>query len=471
MKLELDNQELHRYLRVYSYYKDLIETGKLEPGAKLPSIRRCAIQLQMSRTTVENAYMMLAAEGYVISRPQSGYYVTELLSGGHKNQWKPESVIKEQETVRFDFASSNVDRDSFQFGLWRRYIKSALRQDERLLSYGEPQGEWELREALCGYLERHRNVLCTPDQIVIGAGIQSLLHILCPMLGKEKTVYFYNHDFKQGRTVFEDHDFIIQRFENGTAERAPLEKNSLLYLTPSQMTIWGEVMPMADRIKLIKEAFEKELMIIEDDYNSEFRYYNRPTPSLQGLSGGRNVIYLGTFSRLLLPSIRMSFMVLPPELLPSYRKREKSYNQTASKAEQIALCQFIRDGHLESQIRKARKLYTAKAKKLCECIDEVFGDNAVSHLGEAGFLVLIELKTSLKAEEIAARAKQNGVAVRPITGQKDAGCQKKIPSWPRILLSCSTVAAEHYKEALEQLKAAVFSKERQGLSPSDGFSI
>ena len=143
------------------------------------------------------------------------------------------------------------------------------------------------------------------------------------------------------------------------------------------MTVWGEVMHITERMDLLKEAFEKDILIIEDDYNSEFRYYNRPTPSLQGLAGGRGVVYLGTFSRLLLPSIRMSFMVLPPELLPVYRERSHYYNQTSSKTEQIALCQFIRDGHLESQIRKARKLYTAKAKKLCEDIGRIFGDRAV----------------------------------------------------------------------------------------------
>lgn len=146
---------------------------------------------------------------------------------------------------------------------------------------------------------------------------------------------------------------------------------SVCYLTPSQMTVWGEVMPVGDRMKLLKDAAREDMLIIEDDYNSEFRYYNRPTPSLQGLSGGRGVVYLGTFSRLLLPSIRMSYMVLPPDLLKRYQERGRFYNQTASKAEQIALCQFIRDGHLESQIRKSKKLYAAKAKCLCDAVRRI----------------------------------------------------------------------------------------------------
>mgnify|MGYP002237136786 CR=1 FL=1 len=156
-----------------------------------------------------------------------------------------------------------------------------------------------------------------------------------------------------------------------TSEAMKSTGKSVCYLTPSQMTVWGEVMPVGDRMKLLKDAAREDMLIIEDDYNSEFRYYNRPTPSLQGLSGGRGVVYLGTFSRLLLPSIRMSYMVLPPDLLKRYQERGRFYNQTASKAEQIALCQFIRDGHLESQIRKSKKLYAAKAKCLCDAVRRI----------------------------------------------------------------------------------------------------
>ena len=448
MKLELDDENLHRYLRVYHYYKELIETGKLKSDTKLPSIRKCATQLRMSRTTVETAYMMLAAEGYIISRPQSGYYVARSLKTGNPAPFQAEKRQPFEPIIQFDFASSNVDRNSFQFELWRRYVKSALRQDERLLSYGEPQGELELREALCDYLGRYRNVVSTPEHIVVGAGVQSLLHILCPMVKARREVTFYNPDFRQGRTVFEDHGFEIPGGSSSFASEE-FPENSLFYLTPSQMTTWGSVMHITERMELIKTAFEKDVLIIEDDYNSEFKYYNRPTPSLQGLAGGRNVVYLGTFSRLLLPSIRLSFMVLPPELLDVYKDRGRFYNQTASKAEQIALCQFIRDGHLESQIRKTRKLHVAKAKRLCEDINAIFGELAEAHMGEAGFLVMAELHTSLTSEDIALRAKKAGVAIRPL---------KQSPN-PQILLSCSTVPAEQYEEALKRLKQAIFPEE------------
>ena len=454
MKLNLDDPGLNRYLRVYSYYKDLILSGSLSAGTKLPSIRKCTMQLQLSRTTVETAYMLLAAEGYIISRPQSGYYVTDFFTGSRRETGKAERAEQKEPGIRYDFASSNVDAESFQFDLWRRYVKSALRRDERLLSYGEPQGELELREAISGYLGRHRNVVCSPESIVVGAGVQSLLHVLCPMIGERKQAYFYNAGFRQGRQIFEDHGFDTEDIRMARAEGGPKE-GSICYLTPSQMTSWGEVMHIGERMELIREAHQKRLLILEDDYNSEFRYYQRPTPSLQGLAGGQGVVYLGTFSRLLLPSIRMSFMVLTPELLALYRQRGRFYNQTASKAEQIALCQFIRDGHLESQIRKARKLYTAKAKKLAEEVRLLFGDRAIPHLGEAGFLLLVELQTEKASAVIAEEAARAGVAVRPVWEEGGGN--------PRILLSCASVPTEDYREALKTLYQVIFPP-----SPDEG---
>lgn len=436
------------YLKVYSYYRDLIESGALAPGTKLPSIRKCSALQNLSRTTVETAYMMLAAEGYIVSKPQSGYYVTEMEKKRVK-EWEQGEKEKKKK-LPYDFSSSQADGESFRFEVWRRYVKSALRQDERLLFYGDPQGEIELREELCRYLSRHRNVICTPDHIVVGAGVQSLLNILCPMVKGKKEAVMYNPGFHQGRIIFEDHGFIVSGM---TEFKEGLPEKSICYLTPSQMTSWGDVMGIGERRKLMKEAKEKDVLLIEDDYNSEFRYYSRPIPSLQGLSGGRGVVYMGTFSRLLLPSIRMSFMVLPPELLPVYQKRGQYYNQTASKAEQIALCQFIRDGHLEAQIRKSRRLYAQKARLLSAQIGEIFGNKAKACLGEAGFLVLMELQTELSGEEIKKRAEISGVGVRIVNSQE----------WPKgessgirhLLLSCASVPSEQYGEALLRLKKSL----------------
>ncbi len=442
METILENQNISRYLRVYSYYKELILSEKLLAGAKLPSIRKAASQFQMSRTTMESAYLLLAAEGYIISKPQSGYYVTDIAQKQKRQVTVLEVKTKrKKQEILFDFLTSNVDRDSFKFEVWRRYMKSALRQDERLLSYGEPQGEFDFREVLCAYLQKERSVVCSPEQIVVGAGVQSLLNILCPIIADRKKVSFYNKDFLQGRAVFEDYQYEF-------CENYKEMNRGIYYVSPSQMTKWGGVMTIQERMELIHEASQKELLMIEDDYNSEFRYFQKPTPSLQGLAGGRGVVYLGTFSKMLLPSIRMSYMVLPPELLEAYEKRKNMYNQTASKAEQIAITQFIRDGHLSGQIRKSRKIHLAKAMELSKVIEKVFAERGSAEIGEMGFHVYLHLQTDCNAIEFAKRAREKGVAVLPQPKE-----MKK--SGMVIMLNCANVAVEDYEKAMLLLKECI----------------
>lgn len=452
--LQENTQNGPLYLRVYSYYKDLIATGKLPAGAKLPSIRRCAKELEISRTTVEAAYLQLAAEGYVLAKPQSGFYASrldyDLTAGGVQERPRSHQVAP---AIRFDFASASVDAESFDFALWRRYIKSALRADERLLSYGEPQGEPDLRTALCSYVAKSRNVVCTPDQIVVGAGVQSLLHILCALLGDRAPVGFWNNSFVQGRAVFEDHGFPIRYYTQTVDDFSILEQDGirLLYTSPSHMDAMGDVMPVAQRLKLLQVARRIGCLVLEDDYDSEFRYFTHPVPSLQGLDGGRSVIYMSTFSKLLLPSLRLSFMVLPASLMDAYENRGGLYNQTASKAEQIALCQFIRDGHLSSQIRKARKLYMNKSRALCEAARKAFGDWAMAEVCASGLMVRLEIRSEESAQILQKRAQDAGIAVRTEEGSADGGSAC-------LLLASAGVPLGDFEIALGELRDVLCKK-------------
>lgn len=428
---------IQRYLQVYEYYKKIIEDGQLEPDTKLPSIRKAADQFQVSRTTMESAYMLLAAEGYIVSKPQSGYYVTDMAKKKKERMERRFPEKKEKQEIKYDFVTANVDKESFKFDLWSRYMKSALRQSEALLSYGEPQGEEEFRKVLAEYLRVNRSVVCTPEQIVIGAGVQSLLHILCPMIKKNKKAAFHNPDFVQGRAVFEDYGFEI--VEKGSGE-------AVYYISPARSDNIHGALSTNERLELIKKASEKECFIIEDDYNSEFQYAQKPVPSIQGLAGGHGVIYLGTFSKMLLPSIRMSFMVLPLELLESYEARKYFYNQTASKAEQIAITQFIRDGHLMNQIRKSRKIHMAKSEKLLQAAKNVFGREAELQIEETGFRVLMEIKSDLSADEIEKRAKDRGTWVNVVPCGLGG---------VRMGLICTNIAVENYENAMLELKKCV----------------
>ncbi|MBP3900407.1 MAG: PLP-dependent aminotransferase family protein, partial [Blautia sp.] len=357
------------YMEVYEHYRGLILSEVLKSGDRMPSLRKASAELSRSRTTVESAYFQLAADGYIVARSRSGYYVTDIASARKSIDVSGREMPHGRENAhgskpRYDFASSGVDRESFRFDLWQRYIKSALRQDDRLLSYGEPQGEEDFREALSAYVRDRRNILCSPDQIVVGAGVQTLLHLLCPLLKERHTVSFPTSSFVHGAAVFCDHGFDVH-YRDKDAD--------IIYVSPAHMNRLGDIMPVKRRMELIRYASSTGSVIIEDDYENEFVYLQKPTPSLYGLSREDNVVYIGSFSRLLLPSLRISFMILPFPLLEEYQKTAANYNQTASKAEQIALAQFIRDGHLTAQIRRLRRLYAAKQQHLSEAAVQIFG--------------------------------------------------------------------------------------------------
>ena len=430
--LDKNKKKEHLYLEVFHYYRELIMEKKLPPGSRMPSLRKCSQELKLSRTTIENAYLQLAAEGYIISKAQSGYYVTDIADRQHTSVRKTEKQTLTP--CRFDFASSGVDRESFRFDLWRRYIKSALRQDERLLSYGEPQGEADLRDTLADYVRERRNVLCSGEDIVIGAGIQSLLHILCPLLEQRQTVSFPNPSFVQGSTVFHDYGFQVD-YRNKDCD--------IIYVSPAHMTKWGDIMPVSRRLELVNYSAAHGSLVIEDDFENEFVYLQKPTPSLFGLAGGQNVVYLGTFSRLLLPSIRISFMVLPAELSVLYRKKADQYNQTASKAEQIALCQFIRDGHLAAQTRKLKRLYSVKLKALRSAVREVFGKDAQIQTGAAGTSLALTLSTTLTWQELQKKAQTNGLRLQLL---------REAPGKITLILSCSSMPVADFVPACKLLK-------------------
>lgn len=423
------------YMRVYEYYRDLIESGKLKNGEKIPSIRISALELQVSRTTIEQAYMCLCDDGYLVPKNQSGYYVSR--RGGQRKNSLRESAERPENEVIFDFASSGVDGEIFDLSLWRRYLKSALRQTERLLNYGDVQGEEELREEIARFSKESRNCVCDAGNIVIGAGVQSLLHILCPLVKSKKNVSFDDPSYVQGTSVFSDYGFKISK-ERDTAD--------IIYASPSRLTKWGDTMSVSERFRLTEYARKTQKLIIEDDYGSEFRYMNRPTPSLQGLDGGENVVYIGTFSKLLLPSIRISFMILPPELLEKYRAVSHVYNQTVSKADQIALCSFIRDGHLSSQIRKSKKLYSQKSKILCDELINNFGEDVKIGKTDSPLYVRFSLKSKMKMKDIISLCERNGLTFIPI-GENSNGTE--------MAFSVSAIGTEKIAEGVKLLKKLI----------------
>lgn len=367
---------MKKYSKLYNDIKEQIITGQLSHGDKIPSVRDAASLYSVSTTTVQNAYFELCADGYIISKEKSGYFVS-IFNKENQDKDSEKSEVK----IEYNFCGESADPESFDLSLWQRYIKNALRQKDRLLTYSQAQGEYDLRCAVSKYIREKRNVTASPDRIVIGAGVGVLLNILASLFDKDQTVSFPDKSFVQGIGIFNDAGFEVHT----------RDKNAdIIYVSPSHMTRWGDVMSNKRRLELVEYSFNNNSTVIEDDYENDFMYNVKPTPALFTLGHG-NVIYIGSFSAMLLPGIRISFMVLNDKLTKLYNQNKYKFAQTASKTEQIALCQYIRDGHINSQTRKIRRLYSNKTKDFYSILKKEF-PNAQISISENTLQIIMSVK-------------------------------------------------------------------------------
>jgi len=418
------------YELVYSFYVKQIEDGSLKTGDRMPSIRESERTLNVSRTSIETAYLQLAADGYIYSVEKVGYFVSDMvLRIENENNQVISGNKKESKEYTYDLAVIGEDKTVSCLQLWRRYMKSALRQEERLLNYPNNQGEEDLRQEIAAYVRKTRNIICSADDIVIGAGFQSLLSLLISLIPGEKTISFPTKNFADGATIFKNAGYEVN-YRN--------KECHVIYVTPSYMTKWGEVMTMKRRHELIDHARINNHLIIEDDYQNEFVFSNKATPSLYAMTGGENIAFLGSFSRVLLPSVRISFLILPKGVRKEYDGIKHLYNQTASIAEQIALASFLRDGHLNRHIKKMRRLYEEKRKLMYQGLKKVFTKDASIIMGESG----MEIGVKLSGKDIEDKLKKGDVRVNIV----DAGSDSAM-----FLVSCSRIDIDDIGLAIDKL--------------------
>ncbi|MEG6586805.1 MocR-like pyridoxine biosynthesis transcription factor PdxR [Dendrosporobacter sp. 1207_IL3150] len=451
------------YIQLYNHFRQEIEQCRLQQGEKLPSIRGLSNSLSISKITVEKAYQQLLSEGYIQSFNRSRYSVNKFegniipIKTKH-TLIKSDSSSKREEEVIYDFSSGEMDMDGFDFALWKRYISKVFSNKGRLMRYGNSQGEEELRTEIAKYIHKSRGVHVHKDQIIVGAGIQTLLHTLCSMLKLEyNSIAFEEPGFKNGRRIFTDHSFEIMptKMSKDGIDMEELSKNEarLVYVSPSHQFPTGYIMPIGKRHRLLQWAQDVKGIIIEDDYDSEFRYFGRPIPALKGLDASGNVVYLGSFSKIIPPSIRISYMVLPDTLMEVYQKSASLYNQAASTAEQLALAKFMADGHLERQIRRLRKLYADKRLIFFDAIKNILGKNVEVNVSEAGLHTILAVKTGLTAKELVERALVKGCRIAPV---RDYYINKSTEKLPQIILYFSKIPSNEIARAVKLLKEAWF---------------
>ncbi|MCG7408771.1 PLP-dependent aminotransferase family protein [Paenibacillus sp. ACRRX] len=415
------------YCQLYQHIKNDIISGKLAAKTRLPSIRALSSHLHISRNTVELAYHQLIAEGYVQSRPRSGLFVIQL---EHEKLPAPSPVRSksfelskhDRPVVQYDFRYGDVDVSHFPVSTWRKLSNQCLQPEEvELFSYGDSQGEYELRFEITKYLYHSRGVNCSPDQIIIGAGTQYLLGMLSQLVGANgRSIGMEEPGYNGVRAIFQHYGFNVHPIpldQDGLNICKLYEsKSKSVYITPSHQFPYGMVMPFAKRMQLLKWAKEQNGIIIEDDYDSEFRYVGKPIPSLQSLDPHQRTVYLGTFSKCLLPSLRIAYMVLPPTLLELYHKQDyQLYDQTVSRFHQKTLELFMRRGHWEAHIRKMRTVYHKKHSTLIATIHEVMGQHTTVIGQDAGLHILLRVHNGMNESELIHAAAKVGVKVYAVS--------------------------------------------------------
>ncbi|MEK5040610.1 MocR-like pyridoxine biosynthesis transcription factor PdxR [Sporosarcina sp. FSL K6-3457] len=426
IKLE-KNQSVPLYEQIYDQIRRDITNGKLPIGMKLPSKRKLGDFLNISQTTIEFAYAQLVAEGFISSKPRKGYYVQaiEELAYVQPVELTAKSILRKKEDMSIDFSPGQIDTESFPFSQWRKYAKDVIDESsQNLLLLGHPHGDSQLRQEIARYLYHSRGVDCTPEQVIIGSGTEQLMPLVIRILGKHATYAIEDPGYPLTHHVFFHNDrtaIPITVDEEGIDVRA-LQRSgaTIAYVTPSHQFPTGTVLSAARRTALLNWASaQDDHFIIEDDYDSEFRYTGRPIPSLQGMDKGGNVIYLSTFSKSLMPSLRIAYMVLPPVLLDRYEKAFIHYAATVPRLDQHILARFMADGHFSRHLNRMRKIYRRKLQVLTEALT-AYAPHLSFSGDEAGMHIIITVHTNTTEESLVEAANLANIRVYGLNGYRTA---------------------------------------------------
>lgn len=363
------------YISLYEQLKNQIIEGQYQAQDKFPSKRQLSEHLSLSHTTIEHAYQLLLDEGFIYSKPRSGYYVSDIQSLpviNINNQFiEIEPKTPESKQYKYAFNLAEIDAEYFPLNLFRKYAKEAFEDNElALLEKGDIQGELNLRQQIAHYLFNSRGVSCHPNQIVIGSSTEQLLNMITDLL-KTSSFIIEKPSYPPIKHVLDKnkHNYIQATVEKDGINMIDIinSNNDIVYITPSHQFPTGYVMNLKKRTQLIKWAHQQNSRyIIEDDYDSEFRYYGKPIPALQSLDKNDKVIYISTFSKSLYPSCRIAYIVLPQKLLQSYLSMPYKESNTVPDHIQQIIANFMSSGSFERHLNKMRKIYREKLNYILE---------------------------------------------------------------------------------------------------------
>jgi len=400
------------HIQLYEALKQTI-ASELKAGAKLPSIRRIAQEYKISKNTVESAYNQLYAEGYIESRPKSGYYVTEADYLPAAASEPPAVVAASEPEYRYDFFPARLSKSSFPLKLWKRLFVKAVNGTIDFGAYHDGQGEQGLRAEIARYLNGSRGVRCDPSQVVVGGAFVDTMQIVADLLrGTHPNFAIEDPGYAVPRIVFERSGYVVTPVAvdgNGLdIDMLARSAANAVYITPSHQYPTGVAMPVSNRLKLLAWAKERGGFIIEDDYDSELTYRSRPIPSLQGLDTEDRVIYVGTFSKALSPALRVTYLVLPRRLLETYRAFHGHFSRVGI-ATQKTLELFLKEGHWERHLRKVRNANRKKHDRMKHSLQEHLGTRMEIVSEGGGLSVNIRPAAALDLDVLRQKAEAAGM--------------------------------------------------------------
>ena len=437
------------YEALYRCIRGDILSGNLPAGTKLPSKRALAQNLEVSKITVEAAYNQLLSEGYIRSQEKVGYFVEKVER--HAQPRAEEMPKEESSRQRYLLDLTSNGTEQFPFSVWSRL------QREVMLDYGEKlllplpnQGIPELRQAIADHLAAFRGMHVDPENILIGAGTDFLYNLLIQLLGRDKIYAVEEPGYGKIRKIYAAGgvECVSAAMDVKGVVPESLTRADVLHCSPSHHFPSGLVTPVSRRMELLNWAKQGK-WIIEDDYDSEFRFDAHPMPAMQALDGAGRVIYMNSFSKSLAPSIRISYMVLPAGLMAQFRRRLGFYSCTVPSFEQYTLARFLSRGHFEKHINRMRKFYKQRRNTVVSMLENcAFSESLTILEQDAGLHFLLRVKTPMTDRQLTQALAEAGIRIRALSeyyhdARVDMHC---------LVVNYSGIKEEELSKALESLK-------------------
>ena len=437
------------YEALYRHLREDILTGKLAPGEKLPSKRALAQNLEVSKITVETAYNQLLSEGYLYAREKVGYFVEQVERRPREVSSEPAAPEESRPNWLLDLTENGTE--GFPFSVWMKL------QREVMLDYGQTllrplpnRGIPELRRAIARHLGQFRGMRVDPENIILGAGTDFLYNLLIQLLGREKIYAVEEPGYGKIRKIYAAGGVrcVSAYLDSLGVIPKSLEQAQVLHCSPSHHYPTGLVTPVNRRLELLDWA-GTDKWIIEDDYDSEFRFDAHPVPAMQALDGRGRVIYMNTFTKTLAPSIRISYMVLPGELMRVFQKRLGFYSCTVPSFEQYTLARFLDRGYFEKHINRMRKSYKSRRNTVISLLRHcAFSEKLTILEQDAGLHFLLRVDTPLPDGELTARLAQAGIRVRALSEFYQEGTAQR----GYLVVNYSGIQEEDLRKALQAIE-------------------